>query len=164
MYSSKIETIWGSSPRSEASEMYHETRNCLLFLTVQILILRFQKGRFCGLYWWVFPLFAVNLGSKGKLLLALNTLELPPGLVPRPLLRWEAVIHPPTALFRRKKVLMLAFTLSLLFRINGKEYNLISLEKFFPHDLWFLFYSPHLLPERIEIAHVIRLPSKTVRL
>lgn len=33
---------------------------------------------------------------KGQI--ALNTVVLPPGLLPRLLLRWEAVTHPPTAL------------------------------------------------------------------
>ena len=36
--------------------------------------------------------------SRLKGQIALNTVVLPPGLVPRPLLSWEAVTHPPTAL------------------------------------------------------------------
>lgn len=51
----------------------------------------FGEGMLVG---WIFPLFSVNLGS----LLALNTLKQSPRLVPRLLLRREAVIHPSTAL------------------------------------------------------------------
>lgn len=101
----------------------------------------------------------MNLGSKDRLLVALNILELPPGLVPRPLLRWEAVIHPAGG----KKVLLLLFTLGPLFRISGKEYNLICLKKiFFPLFYDFCSLSPP-TSKRIEIAHVISLRSKAVR-
>lgn len=66
----------------------------------------FQRGGLCGRC----RLRAVSLGSEGRLLLALDTLEVPPGLVPRPLLRGEAVIHPPAALCRKERLAGLAFT------------------------------------------------------
>ena len=85
---------------------------------------------------------------KGQIVL--NTLVPPPGLVPRPLLRWEAVIYPPTALGGGGGLLMFAFILSEVFRINGKWSNLIFPLKNFPNLCDPCYILPHLLPKRFR--------------